>query len=529
LFVVAYGQAEEPVGCGGYRPHAQAGTVEVKKMYIRPAWRGLGTGRHLLRRFTMTRLMAMEPRLDQQVLDVIGRSAQSATWQQGSRMLGMHPPVSRLTVVGPRRRLDLVLPSTLSVAELMPELVRLGGGPAETGELRTWSLARPAGPDLAPSATLREAGVRDGDVLLLRHEHAPALGLLGYGAAEAVRQAVDRAEGVWTAGRRNAVLLVFAGLAVAGLAAALPAAAPELTAGIGAVAAMLLLGAARLAVADPPVARALAGLAALPAAAAGAGAGELAGTGTVAGVLTWAAGGVLGAAVGALAVGPAVRPVAVAGVLGGVAGMLAAGVADAAPPARVAATTAVLVVAALPMLPRLAVRITQSSLISAVELAEDDAAAATTAAHVQLAALLWAAVALLAAAGAVLAVEGGTAVRLLMGAVGLATLLRAGDYRFTAEVVPLAVGGLAVVGMLASSLALDLLERGDDLLAVAVPGALGVVAVLAVLPQLRGLLAARPWGRAIRWLDALVLAALPVLLLGVLGVYELVAEAASGS
>src|SRR6266508_5753516 len=129
----------------------------------------------------------------------------------------MHPPVSRLTVVGPRRRLDLVLPSTLAVAELMPELVRLGGATHETGELRSWTLTRPAGPDIPASTTLREAGVRDGDVLVLRHEHAPPLGLLGYGAADAVRQAVDHSKGVWTAGRRTAVLLVVAGLGTAGL------------------------------------------------------------------------------------------------------------------------------------------------------------------------------------------------------------------------------------------------------------------------------------------------------------------------
>jgi GNAT superfamily N-acetyltransferase len=48
LFVVAYGLAEDPVGCGGYRPCESAGTVEVKKMYIRPGWRGLGAGRQIL-------------------------------------------------------------------------------------------------------------------------------------------------------------------------------------------------------------------------------------------------------------------------------------------------------------------------------------------------------------------------------------------------------------------------------------------------------------------------------------------------
>jgi type VII secretion integral membrane protein EccD len=446
-------------------------------------------------------------------------------------MPGMHPPVSRLTVVGPRRRLDLVLPSTLSVAELLPELVRLGGGPPEAGELRAWSLTRPTGPDIAPSATLREAGVRDGDVLVLRHEHAPPLGLLGYGAADAVRQAVDRSGGVWTTRWRVAVLLVFGGLAAAGLAAALPAAAPGLTAVLGVAAAALLLGAGRLAAVDPSVARALVALAALPAAAAGTGGGELAGTTTVAGALAWAAVGVLGAGLGALGTGPAVRPVAIALVLGAVAAMPTAAGADAAGPAHAAKVVAVavaVIVAALPLLPALAVRVTRTSLVSAVELAEDDATAAALTARSQLVALHWTVAGLLAALAAVLALDGGPAARVLLAAVGLAVLVRARDYRFTVEVLPLAAGGLAVIAALAASIALDLLASGDNLLAAAVPAAIAALAVGGALPQAQALFAAPAWARALRWLDALTLAALPVLLLAVLGFYELVADMVSG-
>jgi WXG100 protein secretion system (Wss), protein YukD len=439
--------------------------------------------------------------------------------------------VSRLTVVGPRRRLDLVLPSTLSVAELLLELVRLGGGPPETGELRTWSLTRPTGPDIAPSATLREAGVRDGAVLVLRHEHAPPLGLLGYGAADAVRQAVDRSGGVWTTRWRVTVLLSFAGFAIAGLAATLPAADPQLTAVLGGVAAALLLAAGRLAATDPPVARALVALAALPAAAAGAGGGELAGTTTIAGTLTWAAVGVLGVGLGALGTGPAVRPLAVALILGAVAAIPVAGGADVAGPTHVAevvAVAAALIVAALPLLPALAVRITRKSLVGAVELAEDDAATAAATARSQLVALLWTAAGLLVALAVVLALDGGTAIRVLLAAIGLAVLVRARDYRFTVEVLPLAAGGLAVAAALAASIAVDMLASGDTLPAAAVPAAVAAVAVGGVLPQAQALFAAPAWVRALRWLDALTMAALPVLLLAVLGVYELVADTVSG-
>lgn len=46
-FVVVY-QVGRPVGCGGWRWHDQARTVEIKKTYVVPAARGMGTGRALL-------------------------------------------------------------------------------------------------------------------------------------------------------------------------------------------------------------------------------------------------------------------------------------------------------------------------------------------------------------------------------------------------------------------------------------------------------------------------------------------------
>lgn len=46
FFVVRY--ADQPAGCGGLKlfDHAYG---EVKRMYVRPAWRGLGLGKALLR------------------------------------------------------------------------------------------------------------------------------------------------------------------------------------------------------------------------------------------------------------------------------------------------------------------------------------------------------------------------------------------------------------------------------------------------------------------------------------------------
>jgi GNAT superfamily N-acetyltransferase len=45
-FLIAYA-GDEPVGCGGYR-RLSDGVVEIKRMYVRPAWRGQGIARLLL-------------------------------------------------------------------------------------------------------------------------------------------------------------------------------------------------------------------------------------------------------------------------------------------------------------------------------------------------------------------------------------------------------------------------------------------------------------------------------------------------
>ena len=50
LFLVAYWDGL-PVGCGGYRTFdAQARCAEIKKMFVRPEWRGRGIGRQVLSR-----------------------------------------------------------------------------------------------------------------------------------------------------------------------------------------------------------------------------------------------------------------------------------------------------------------------------------------------------------------------------------------------------------------------------------------------------------------------------------------------
>ncbi|MGK5530591.1 type VII secretion integral membrane protein EccD [Streptomyces sp. URMC 129] len=82
--------------------------------------------------------------------------------------------VSRVTLVGDRRRVDLVLPSDEPIGELLPDVMRLlGERPAATPMVRR--LIAPGGAVLAQDDTLASAGVADGAVLrLVREPETPA-------------------------------------------------------------------------------------------------------------------------------------------------------------------------------------------------------------------------------------------------------------------------------------------------------------------------------------------------------------------
>ncbi|MCT9138375.1 type VII secretion integral membrane protein EccD [Streptomyces violarus] len=82
--------------------------------------------------------------------------------------------LSRITLIGERRRVDLVLPSRESIGVLLPEVMRiLDDRVGDRPESR--HLVTPDGSALAHDSTLESAGVTDGAVLrLVRVEDAPS-------------------------------------------------------------------------------------------------------------------------------------------------------------------------------------------------------------------------------------------------------------------------------------------------------------------------------------------------------------------
>lgn len=87
----------------------------------------------------------------------------------------------RIAVIAPGRRMDLVVPGDLPIADLVPEVLNLArldgldGHDGNDGNASTtgWRLGRIGGPGFAVEDSLDDIGVRDGDLLMLRPADLP--------------------------------------------------------------------------------------------------------------------------------------------------------------------------------------------------------------------------------------------------------------------------------------------------------------------------------------------------------------------
>jgi type VII secretion integral membrane protein EccD len=77
---------------------------------------------------------------------------------------------SRVTLVAPRTRIDLALPSDVSMADLMPMLLEMAGENAREGSARHggWCVTKLGGAVLDPRRTPAALGIVDGELLALR-------------------------------------------------------------------------------------------------------------------------------------------------------------------------------------------------------------------------------------------------------------------------------------------------------------------------------------------------------------------------
>jgi type VII secretion integral membrane protein EccD len=129
---------------------------------------------------------------------------------------------SRVTVVSGTRRVDLALPSALPIADVVPQVLRFCAPDEQPHKPGEFTLARVGGQSLSLSASLAEAGVRDGDIVELRTFGAESRPALVEDVRDAIEDAVDVAGGAWTS--RSTVTFSIVATSVVILLFAFPAA-----------------------------------------------------------------------------------------------------------------------------------------------------------------------------------------------------------------------------------------------------------------------------------------------------------------
>jgi hypothetical protein len=433
----------------------------------------------------------------------------------------MSSDVRQVTVHGAGQRVDLTVPASVPVVDLVPTLADLcgAGQGAPVSAPPVWGLARVGARPFELSASLEQAGVLDGEVLCLVDIavwRAPVV----RGAADVVADTV-RTASRWDA-RATAALL--AGLAGAQLVAATAlgaAAAPGglLAAVAAGVAAVALLGLASVAGRAGHGSTTTLALLTGGVAVAGLAVWLLAGGGRDAVGLAAAAVGITLAVLAAYPMAPAVVPGAAVA-----SGALAAGAAAVAlgvGPARTGAVGAVLAVAALRLLPRLVGR----GLAGAEVGGEEPLRLAARRAQLLLASL--SAGTALAAVGAIvaLAVVGDPVAGALAAVAAIALLLQVPTYRFLAHALPLALAaGTAFVAIELAAAVRLLLLAGNGPGAVALLAAGGAATAGASAAHWPGEAGARWAARAWPVVDA----ALVLLALAELGLLDELARLVHG-
>lgn len=120
----------------------------------------------------------------------------------------------RVTVVAPRTRMDLALPTDAPLADLLPTLLRFAGeNPDDPAFLRGgWILQRLGDPALDASQRLGRLGVRDGDVLYLRHKESDIPEFAFDDVADAITTATRTKRAAWMPGDSRTTGLLVSGV-----------------------------------------------------------------------------------------------------------------------------------------------------------------------------------------------------------------------------------------------------------------------------------------------------------------------------
>ncbi|MFB6534861.1 type VII secretion integral membrane protein EccD [Streptomyces noursei] len=485
----------------------------------------------------------------------------------------------RVAVVAPDSRIDVALPENIPVSDIYPEILRLTGQRQPPGAPTGYYLFRADGSALDSARTLADQRVVDGEMLHLRPFSQSLPPAVFDDVSDAVAAAVTRGRRLWNDGLLRGTGLVGVGVLLALLALVLWFAdpvrhdmhsLPGVIAGTAGVLLAAFAGVRARVYEDQPSAVAL-GLGALPVVlCAGSGmVGPDAGHG--AGRLQFLLGcvAVLVVSVALVALSPSGDAPFIAATFAAAVATLAAflAIVSEATAAQAAAVCAPVVIGVMAFLPGLATRLarlpigyaTPRSLSQEREAGtgaelrggeepvglepvdEESIAAQARRGHELLLGLLGGCCTVLIGAAGVLGFTHSAWAQLLALATGLATLLRARLFRYTAQVACAVVAGLAALSLLVLGVAfnpptgmLNDFLTGDrtplDLrtlwLALVVIGAVALVTTVALTVPKKGLTPF--WGRVLDLADGFLLLSLMPLCLAVLDLYSLARSMTSG-
>ncbi|MEH0970357.1 type VII secretion integral membrane protein EccD [Micromonospora sp. CPCC 205546] len=448
--------------------------------------------------------------------------------------------LSRITIVAPRTRMDLALPSDVPLADLLPTLLRYAGEDLADEGVRHggWSLARLGGQPLDGGRTATQLGIRDGEVLYFNPRSATAPEIVFDDVVDAVATATNQRPGAWQVGTTRSFAVLFAAAALgAGALAALLTGPPHLPGALAAlvVAVALVVSAAVLsrATADSATGSVLG---AVGLAYAGVGgllllAGDRPLTGLAAPhVLLGATAVMVCAAVAALAVGDRLPLFfgAVAVSAGTGFGALVSLVFDTHAPAA-AAVVAAVAFGAVPALPMAAYRLARLP-VPSIPTGPDDLKSDTESvdgpqvlqlserADEFLTGLLWTVSLLVLGAQVVLALHASLPAVLLCLVLALLSLLRARPFLGRAQRTPVLFAGTAGLGLTAAA------TFGNGSTTVRLGLILGGLVLAAVVSLIYGLTVAGKrispvWGRLLDIVEIMLIIALVPLAFWVVGLY----------
>ena len=82
--------------------------------------------------------------------------------------------LARVTVISPTRRIDLALPGSTTLGELLPNIIRFAGFDGATTQeaIHAWVLQRLGEDPLDPNKKVSSLNIRDGETLHLRQRES---------------------------------------------------------------------------------------------------------------------------------------------------------------------------------------------------------------------------------------------------------------------------------------------------------------------------------------------------------------------